>query len=84
MSDHKKWRSEVQIRNYKEVKNDLTRRADESVKIDIIKKWELLNSKNEFNHHLSQILLLKKETIMRAQTQFVQDMKQNSGPADSI
>ena len=84
MSDHKKWRSEVQIRNYKEVKNDLTRRADESVKIDIIKKSELLNSKNEFNHHLSQILLLKKETIMQAHTQFVQDMKQNSGPADSI
>ena len=38
-------------------------------------KSELLNSKN----HLLRGLLLKKETIIQAHTQLVQDIKQNSG-----
>ena len=50
MSDHKNEKVKFKFEITNKFKDALTRQADESVRINMREKSELLNSKNELNH----------------------------------
>ena len=62
MSDHKNEKIRFKFKIKNKFKDALTRQADESVRINMREKSELLNSKNEFNHPpIARIIVEKRK-----------------------
>ena len=62
MSDHKNEKVKFKFEITNKFKDALTRQADESVRINMREKSELLNSKNEFNHPpIARIIVEKRK-----------------------